>query len=54
VRWGSEIEWPVMKHSRDKKINKECFERERLRIDGGQKGVVVVTGWPCRNKRGFV
>jgi hypothetical protein len=42
----------MVKHSRDKKkINKGRFERERLRIDGGQKGLAVVMGWPCRNKR---
>jgi hypothetical protein len=49
--WASEIEWPVVKHSRDKKINKGCFERVRLCIEGGQKGLAVVTGWPCQNKR---
>jgi hypothetical protein len=54
VCWASEIEWPVVKHSRDKKINKGCFERERLRVDGGQKGLAVVTGYPCRNKSDFV
>jgi len=27
--WASEIEWPVVRHSRDKKI-KGCFERVRL------------------------
>jgi hypothetical protein len=27
---GSEIEWPVVGHSRDKKKIKGCFERLRL------------------------
>jgi hypothetical protein len=41
----------VVKHYRDKKISKGCFERVRLRIEGGQKGLAVVTGCSCRNKR---
>jgi hypothetical protein len=43
----------MVKHSRDKKINMGCFERERLRNDGGQKGLVVVTGWPFEIKGFF-
>jgi hypothetical protein len=34
--WASEIEWPVVKHTSDKKINKGCFEREKLCIDGAE------------------
>jgi hypothetical protein len=41
----------VVKHNTDRKINKGCFERERLRIEGGQKGIAVVTVCPLRNKR---
>jgi hypothetical protein len=37
VCWASEIEWPVIKHSMDKKITKGCFERERLRIDDARR-----------------
>jgi hypothetical protein len=47
--WASEIEWPMVRHSRDKKI-KGCFERVRLRIAGGQKGPAVVAVYPRRNK----
>jgi hypothetical protein len=28
--WASEIAWPVVRHSRDKKINGYCFKRVRL------------------------
>jgi hypothetical protein len=36
-----------------KKINKGCFERVRLRVEGGLKGLAVVTVCPCLNKRVF-
>jgi hypothetical protein len=49
--WASGIEWPVVRHSRDKK-NKGCFERVRLcMLLGGQKSLAVVAVCPCRNKR---
>jgi hypothetical protein len=48
--WASEIEWPVVRHSRDKK--KGCFKRVRLCAwRRGQKGLAVVSVCPCRNKR---
>jgi len=48
--WTSDIEWPVVRHSRDKKI-KGNFERVRLLLlAGGQKGLAVVTVRQCQNK----
>ena len=32
---------------------KGCFERARLRVAGGQKGLAVVTVCPRRNKGGL-
>jgi hypothetical protein len=36
--WASKIEWPVVKHSRDKKINEVYFERVILRNGAGGWG----------------
>jgi hypothetical protein len=30
MHWASAIEWPVVRHSRDKKIKGDSFERVRL------------------------
>ena len=30
MHWASAIEWPVVRHSRDKKIKGFCFERVKL------------------------
>jgi len=47
--WASEIEWPVVRHSKGK--IKGCFERARiLRVAGGQKRLVVVAVCQCQNK----
>ena len=49
--WASDIEWPVVRHSREKNRIKGCFERVRLLlIAGGQKGLEVVTVRQCQNK----
>ena len=50
--WASDIEWPVERHSREKKDKiKGCFERVRLLlVAGGQKGLAVVTVCQCQNK----
>jgi len=48
--WASEIEWPVVKHSRDKK-NKIMFRKgETLRVAVGQKGLALVAVSQCQNK----
>jgi len=45
--WTSDIQWPEVRHSRDKNI-KGCFET--LRVAGGQKGLAVVAVRQCQNK----
>jgi hypothetical protein len=47
--WASDIEWPVVRHSRD--LKKGMFRKgEALRVAGGQKGLAVVAVCPRRNK----
>jgi hypothetical protein len=50
VYWASEIEWLVVRHSRDK-ISKGMFWKgETLRVAGSQKGLAVVAVPQCHNK----
>ena len=50
MHWASEIEWPVVGPSRDKKKQGMFRKGETLRVAGGQKGLAVVTVGQRLNK----
>ena len=51
MQWASAIEWPGVRHSKDKRI-KGClfWKGETLRVAGGQKRPAVVTVCQRQNK----
>ena len=51
--WASDIEWPVVRHSRYTK-NKGIFERLRIcALQVARRGLAVVAICECQNKRGY-
>jgi len=43
MQWTSAIEWPRVRHSKDRRIKGSLWKGDTLRVSGGQKGPAVVT-----------